>query len=232
MRIKVGALVAAGILSVPALWSAAYYFHVLPEPAWFYEFRSWPGVELLAGCVGLAGGIAAALLPRAILVVPLLGALGVAALPHVKPLMAPIPDEDFRGTWVRDVCMQSTPSTCGPASVATILRGFGTDVTEEQVARRAYTYVGGTEAWYLARFVRSQGLTAEFRFRDGFDPDMAFPAVVGVRRGHVGHFIPILEVSNGIAQVADPLDGAESMTVAELLGAYDFTGFYMCIDRG
>ena len=59
---KAGTLVLALLLAVPGASFAAYYAHVLPEPDWYYAFRSWSGTELLLIVVGVAGGVFASLL--------------------------------------------------------------------------------------------------------------------------------------------------------------------------
>ena len=219
------------ILAIPGASFTAYYAHVLPEPSWYYEFRSWRGTECLLVVLGVAGGLVASLLPRILLMVPLFGAAAFATAPILKPLVRPIPEGALKDKWDSEVCLQSTPSTCGVASVATILRTFGVTVTESQLAREAHSYVGGTEAWYLARAVRQRGCGARFDFRSGFDPEIPLPAVVGVRLGGVGHFIPILSRGGGQFQIGDPLNGRETLSRDTLLERYVFTGFYMPIKK-
>jgi ABC-type bacteriocin/lantibiotic exporter with double-glycine peptidase domain len=116
--------------------------------------------------------------------------------------------------------------------VATILRSYGVIVTESQLAREAHSYAGGTEAWYLARAVRALGCDARFRFASGFDPEIPFPAVAGVRLGPDGHFIAILSREGDRFRIGDPLTGREVLSRSELLEHYNFTGFYMAITKG
>jgi hypothetical protein len=196
---------------LPSLWFAAYYAHVLPEYEWFYELRSWPGTEFLVVFLGCAAGASASLLPRFALAGLLAFLLGCAAVPYVKPVVGPLPDDAFQDQSDGDVCLQSTPSTCGPASVTTILRHFGVSTTERETARAAFTYAGGTEAWYLARYVRTRGLSPRFAFRKTFSPSAGLPAVVGVRVGGLGHFIAVLDVTNDQITFADPLSGKEQL---------------------
>jgi hypothetical protein len=219
------------LLSVPALWFAVYYLHILPEDAWFYTLRSWPGSEFLAVFLGCAGGAAATLLPRWLPGVPLLAVVGLVAAPYIKPLIRPLSDDIFRERSRGEACLQSTGSTCGPASITTILRHLGVSTTEHTVARAAYTDTGGTEAWYLARYVRSRGLSAHFDFRDTFSPEVGQPALVGVRLGNIGHFIAVLDCHDDQVTYADPLHGEEHVSLAEFQRRYDFTGFHMVIQR-
>jgi hypothetical protein len=220
------------VLAIPGASFAGYYAHVLPEPNWYYVFRSWPGTECLLITLGVAGGLVASLLPRMFLMLPLFGAAAFATAPVLKPFVRPIPDGALKDQWDGEICLQSTPSTCGAASVATILRSYGVTATESQLAREAHSYLGGTEAWYLARAVRGRGCDARFHFSSGFDPEIPFPAVAGVRLGGDGHFIAILSRDGDRFQIGDPLNGREVVSRRELLDRYDFTGFYMSITKG
>jgi hypothetical protein len=217
------------VLAIPGASFAGYYAHVFREPSWYYQFRSVSGTELLIVFVGVAGGIAASILPRILLVFPLLGVAAFAIAPIVKPIIGPIPEGTLGNEWDDGVCLQSTPSTGGAAAVATILKDLGEDTKESELAAEAHSYIGGTEAWYLARTVRSRGFDVRFDFALGFKADADFPAVVGVRLDSVGHFIPILRREGDQFLVGDPLRGRELLSREELLQRYDFTGFYMLI---
>lgn len=231
LRLRIFFLCGFGLLAVPAIWSAIYYLHILREHAWFYTLRSWPGSEFLAVFLGCAGGAAASLLPRLLLPFPLAVALLLAAAPYIKPLIAPLPDPIFRERWQGDVCLQSTPSTCGPASVTTILRRLGFNTSEHTTARAAFSYAAGTEAWYLARYVRRCGLSPRFDFRSTFSPEVGLPALVGVRFGEMGHFIAVLDLHDDQITIADPLRGEEHLSLAQFQRRYVFTGFHMVIQR-
>jgi len=142
------------IAAVPGVSFAAYYAHILPEPSWYYQFRSITGTELLIVFLGIAGGLVATLLPRLLLVLPLLGVAAFSIAPFIKPFIGPISARTLQDKWDGDVCLQSTPSTCGAASTATILKQLGVEVAESDLAAEAHSYAGGTEAWYLARITR------------------------------------------------------------------------------
>ena len=229
--VRIRFLCAFALLAVPSILFAVYYLHVLPEYGWFYTLRSWPGSEFLVIFLGCAGGAAASLIPRMLLILPLFAALVMAVIPHIKPLFVPLSDDEFKDKWQGNACLQSTASTCGPASVATILRQFGINTTEREIARAAFSYEGGTEAWYLARYVRSRGLSAHFVFGPTFSPEAGQPALVGVRMGRAGHFIAVLNVHDDQVRVADPLGGETRMSLTEFRHLYEFTGFHMVIQR-
>jgi hypothetical protein len=220
------------LLSVPALLFAVYYLHILPERAWFYTLRSWRGSEFLVIFLGCATGAAASLLPRLLLGLPLFAFLALGVLPYIKPVIAPIPDKAFREHWEGAICLQSTLSTCGPASVCTVLRRLGASASEQAAARAAFSYEGGTEAWYLARYVRGKGFVPRFEFRDTFSPEVGLPAVVGVRVGGCGHFIAVLDLSGDQITFADPMIGEQRLSLSAFRRRYDFTGFHMTVTAG
>jgi hypothetical protein len=226
-------VILALIAALPGASFAAYYAHVLPEASWYYQFRSITGTELLIVLIGVAGGSVATLLPRVLLILPLLGVAAFSIAPIIKPFIGPIPSGTLRDQWDGEICLQSTPSTCGAASTASILKRFGVEATESDLAAEAHSYSGGTEAWYLARAARSRGFDVDFAFSPGFSPEDGLPAVVGVRLGSIGHFIPILGREGERFIIGDPLRGRELLSPEELQQRYDFTGFHMRIkNRG
>lgn len=216
----------AAVLATPGLYQATYYLHILPEAEWFYEARSRAGTELWVLPLGVLGGCVAALLPRRWLVLPLLATTGAALGPFLKPVLAPLPEREFREVWTKAICIQSTLATCGPASLATILHATGREAKERDIARAAHSYRGGTEAWYLARHARALGLKAQFRQEEGFPTKVRWPAIVGVtvEEGR-GHFIPILGREGDRYLVGDPMIGLERLSREELEKRYGFTGF-------
>ncbi|MGH8045678.1 MAG: cysteine peptidase family C39 domain-containing protein [Chthoniobacterales bacterium] len=227
---RIAAFLLLTLLSIPALLVSIYYLHVLPEWEWFYTLRSRTGSEFLVVLPGAAAGCFATMLPRFFLVLPLSGFLAIAIVPYLKPFVAPLHDSELRDQWAGDACQQSTLSTCGPATVCTILKALGEPASERDVAHAAFTYAGGTEAWYLARYLRGRGFAPHFEFRDTFAPDAGLPAMVGVRMGGMGHFIAVLAVSGDGVTFADPMGrGVEHLPMSDFLRTYHFTGFHMTV---
>lgn len=200
------------LLSAPALLFGVYYLHVLPEWEWFYTFRSWSGTEFFAIFLGVAAG-------------------ALAAVPYIKPVLGPLKDEAFRNRTQGEFILQSTSATCGPASTCNVLHQLGVSATEYEIARAAHSYVGGTEAWYLARAVRAKGLIPRFVFRDRFDPAVGMPAIVGVRLSGLGHFIAVLRVENNLVTFVDPAWGSARVSFDEFRRRFDCTGFHMVITK-
>lgn len=219
-----------GVLSIPSLWVFIYYLHVIPETAALYEFRAFPASEYGIAFTGAASGVLAAMLPAILRMAPLLGVLVVGSGPYVKPLIAPLDYQVLQDRRHNDICLQSTYSTCGPASLCSILRTHGVDCTEQEIARLAYSYQGGTEAWYLARVVRQRGLKAGFSLGESFDPSAALPALVGVHVGG-GHFIAVLSIKDGIVHFGDPMQGGFRIPLTDFQKRYRFSGFQMSVTR-
>lgn len=217
--------------ALPALCFATYYLHWLPEEKWMYELRSWRGSEWWFVLLGAFFAGVASLLPRKLLSAPLLMLSAMVVIPFAKPISGPIANETFRDKWEDGVCLQSTPSTCGPASVATILDSLGLHLTEKEIARAAFSSSTGTEAWYLARFIRSKGFDARFEFAHDRASlsDRALPALVGVKIGDFGHFIAVLGKDGGDYVTADPMKGRELISEEKFRKSYRPTGFSMSI---
>lgn len=128
--------------------------------------------------------------------------------------------------------MQSTLSTCGPASTATILNSLGAKTSERELATECHTYQGGTESWYLARAIRRRGFEAAFRIEPENPPSLPSPAIAGVvLRGGAGHFIAVLSQTPDRAVIADPMKGKLVLDRASLLRLYHFTGFFLVVGR-
>ncbi|HYG98717.1 MAG TPA: cysteine peptidase family C39 domain-containing protein [Terriglobales bacterium] len=216
------------VLALPCLLAVFYYTHLFDNAAWFYEARSLPFFEITFAGIGFLGGAVhqwhAPATWKEWVAVPLVTAAFVL-IPFIKPILDPLDLDALQDRCSGEVCLQSSLSSCGPASAATILRSFGQRVTERDLAAESFTYHGGTEAWYLARALRRRGYRANFVFSESSLPH---PAIAGVRlRGGAGHFIAVLNVSGSDVRIVDPMSGPVTMPMNKLRDAYRFTGFFM-----
>lgn len=232
-------LCVALILALPAFFYAAYYSRLLGEPVWLYRLRTIPSSELLAGFAGFA---AAWLQIRFVpplklspigsrLLVPVI-LIFIIALPYLKPICRPLRTSKLQDRWEDGVCMQSSFSTCGPASAATVLRYLGVNVSERELAQESFTCASGTENWYLARALRRRGFTTAFKLDENLK---SLPAIAGVRMkstDNSGHFIAVLERQGNRFVIGDPMEGRSIHTFDELRDKYEFTGFVMMIGHG
>ena len=148
----------------------------------------------------------------------------------IKPIIRPLSRNiDFSERWEDGVMMQSSASTCGPASLATAMFSIdGYMDSEADIAKRAFTCSSGTENWYLARHTIERGYRVRFsKCRD--IEDVAVPSIIGVRIGDIGHFITVLGVGDNSVVIGDPLRGRLSLTPEEFYTVYDFPGFTMAV---
>lgn len=145
------------VLALPGLLYVLYYTHLFDDALWFYRLRAAPGSEFLGAGMGLfAGALYRRMQPqtfRGKAAIPAALLLLVVA-PYSKPLLAPLDLSTLSEACAAEVCLQSTPSTCGPASAATLLRIRRLPASERELARECYTSRTGTELWYVARALR------------------------------------------------------------------------------
>ena len=191
------------ILCLPALSFILYYLHLLREPAWYLEFRSLPGVELLSASWGLLFG---ALDRRGDLLMLRLSLL-LTFTPFAKPVLLPLFPSALHDAWRDGVCLQSTSATCGPCSLASVARSLGVAMTEKDAARAAFSAMTGTENWYLIRYARRRGMKARVGYKRGL-AEITPPAILGVTLdGGAGHFITYLGDESRRRVIGDPLSG-------------------------
>jgi hypothetical protein len=223
----------AFVAAVPAFLFALYYTHLFDNAAWFYRFRAVPYTELLVGGSGLLAGIlhyrfAPETLGEKLVIPAALAAL--LAVPFVKPLLDPIDLNRLRDRCEGEVCMQSTFSTCGPSSAATLLKAFGQTASEKQLARECFTSRGGTEIWYVARAFERRGFHTSVVIQPLERLSPPSPAIAGVvLRGGAGHFIAIMSQTADEVTIGDPMKGKLVVKKSDLKSYYDFTGFFLVI---
>jgi len=228
-----GLLLAAVVLAAPGLLIAFYYTHLFDNAAWFYSFRVLPFTEFLPGGIGLLAGVLNSWFePESLgekLVVP--AALAVlVVIPFVKPLLNPIELDRLRDRCDGEVCMQSTFSTCGPSSAATLLKAFGQTASEKQLAGECLTSRGGTEIWYIARAFERRGFRTRVLIQPPNSLSPQSPAIAGVvLPGGAGHFIAMMSETSDEVTIGDPMKGKLVVRKADLKNYYHFTGFFLVI---
>lgn len=223
----------AGACAVPAVLFAVYYLHLFDDAVWFYRFRSLPYTELSASGAGLLAGLLYAWGARRSyglrVLVPVMLVAGLF-VPYMKAVVAPLDLTRLEARCRDGVCLQTAPSTCGPASAASILRMFDFAESEKTLAEEAYTSSGGTENWYLARAIRRRGFPVEYVVLGRPVARLPHPSVAGVTLpGGTGHFISILTETDQAYVIGDPMHGKLTVPKARLAQAYDFTGFFMVV---
>jgi len=230
---KIGLVFVSITAAVPGFLFVLYYTHLIDNAAWFYRLRGLPYTELAVGGSGLLAGVLNSwFAPETLgerVAVP--AALTVVLLvPFVKPLLDPIDLDRLHDNCEGEVCMQSTLSTCGPSSSATILKLLGRPSSEKELARECLTSRGGTEIWYIARAFerRSVHATVQIQPSDHLSPPS--PSIAGVvLPGGAGHFIAIMSQTNEYITIGDPMKGKVLVKRADLKEYYHFTGFFLVV---
>lgn len=210
----------------------AYFSDVIGSNPLYAQFRSYNYTEMLvvlfAPFIGTINGWFTARKHNSFYTCVCLVVMFLyISSPFLKPLIRPL-QHDLKNQWKDDVAIQSTASTCGPSSLATIFKLYGKNDTESNIATYAYTSSSGSESWYLARYAHEQGFNYQFLQ----EPELAkvpTPSIIGVRLGIIGHFIVLLAHKNGMYEVADPISGKETLTLDQFNRKYKYTGFVLNI---
>ena len=225
-------LAVGALLAPPCLLAVFYYSHLFDNVIRYYDLRTVPWIELTFSGIGFLGGVIHAWDDAETIIgsvtVPVVFGV-ILLIPFMKPIMEPLDTAVLQDKCAGRVCLQSSYATCGPASAATILRGFGENVTERELAVDSYTYAGRTEAWYLARAIRRRGAETDFVLSDSTLPS---PSIAGVQMGGAGHFIAIEMATQEAVTFVDPLTGESTATPAMLHARYRFTGFFLRVQPG
>ena len=146
-----------------------------------------------------------------------------------KELAALITNVDGNG-----VCHQTTGYTCGPASAVTALRRLGFKADESEIALLAHTTSAtGTPPEVLAQALNARygkdGFVAEFRiFKDPAEMKTCCPVLAVIKFNFlVDHFVTVLDVNDREITVGDPLNGLDTLTVADFKDKWRFTGIVL-----
>jgi hypothetical protein len=236
---RVGAIPAwkwlgAVILALPAIVFSAYYVRVFNEPIWLYRLRAVPGSELLAPLSGIGTGWLAARLDQRFNISTFTTGglfLGLLFLPYLKSWIWPLDLSTLSQKWNGEVCLQTTPSTCGLASAATVLRMKGINVEESDLAEDAFSTQSGTENWYLKRSIEKHGATCSYVHLTPPFADLPCPSIAGIKLGPgAGHFVAILRDNGDHYEIGDPMHGRIRVRKKEIAtNALVFSGFFMTI---
>jgi ABC-type bacteriocin/lantibiotic exporter with double-glycine peptidase domain len=158
--------------------------------------------------------------------------LALLLIPYSKPWLGPLDLSRLSDHCEGTVCLQSTLSTCGPSSAATILKSLGWQTSERELATECHTYQGGTESWYLARAIRARGFHARFLIQSADHDSVPSGAIAGVvLRGGGGHFIAVLSQTPEEVVIGDPMKGKLVIDRKDLRQLYRFTGLFLIVER-
>ena len=132
------------------------------------------------------------------------------------------------------VCFQTTDYTCGPAAAVTALGKLGLSAQEGEIAILSRTSpVAGTFPWSLYKALQSrygaEGLKCRYRHFDSIvqlkDADVTLAVV---RDGFLrDHCVAVLEISEQMVTIADPVLGTKSMSHEQFEKIWRFSGIVM-----
>lgn len=227
------------LFCIPNFLFSTYYLHILDEPLWYVEFRSINNIEVLSSFVGLFfgfitfrqksfGKINLTAFNKYIFIMCML----LILVPYIKPIILPIGRQvEFSDKWKDDVCLQSTSSTCGPASLATIFKYYGISKSEEEIARASFSCASGTENWYLIRYAKENGLEIKILNKNNLS-DVPIPSIIGTYiNGGIGHFVTVLGRDEEKIIIGDPLRGRLLLAESEFNKYYTFSKFILHMDK-
>jgi hypothetical protein len=217
----------SAILFLPAVLYSFYYLHFFDGWCYFYQFRSHSVSNLYPSTLGWVAGLLYSISDRTCLKKYLyIVFIFFVLCPYLKIILTPLDSSTLQDRWNDGVCLQTSESTCGPASVATILtNAFNDRVTEQIVAASSYSTKTGTEIWYLAQYLRSKGYLVAFHTHSNGPYDCS---VAGVNYGGFGHFVAVIDCQAGNCRIADPMYGNLSPKQVQYLPS---TGFFMVIRK-
>ncbi len=124
------------------------------------------------------------------------------------------------GVWQAEdgVALQSSGSSCVPASMANILRQFGEDVGERELAVEMGTTAWGSTHGRVALSLWLRGYRCRV-MSSGALPTLHLPAALSVDHPATGpesHMVALMAFDGKVAEVWDPLEGKVDFAPSEL----------------
>jgi hypothetical protein len=133
-----------------------------------------------------------------------------------------------------NICIQTTTYTCGPAAAVTALDRLGLSAREGQIAILAHTSpIVGTLPWCLYRALDEnysrQGLQCEFRYFNSVDQlrDAGITLAVVKDAFLIDHCVAVLNVTDRMVTVADPVTGKMVMSHKQFEECWRFYGIVL-----
>lgn len=155
-----------------------------------------------------------------------------AVLPFALPLIL---ENDLANlptiTDADNICVQSTPYTCGPAAAVTALRQLGFNAQEGELAVLSHTSpIVGTMPWTLCKTIQDRyaasGVDCQFRQFDSVnqlkDADVTLAVIKDAFL--LDHCVAILDVTDKIVIIGDPILGKIQMSHKDFQSVWRFYG--------
>lgn len=132
------------------------------------------------------------------------------------------------------ICFQTSGYTCGPAAAVTALRKLGLPANEGEIAVLSHTSpVAGTLPACLSAALQNRyaadGLKCQYRHFDSLDQLKSADITLAVVRDAFlrDHCVAVLEVSDQMVVVADPVSGRKLMSHKQFEKIWRFSGIVL-----
>ncbi len=132
------------------------------------------------------------------------------------------------------ICFQTRDYTCGPAAAVTALRKLGLPAHEGEIAVLSHSSpIAGTLPWCLYTALQNRygadGLKCQYRHFDSLAQLKSAGVTLAVVRDAFlsDHCVAVLEVSDHIITVADPVVGKKSMSHEQFEKIWRFSGIVL-----
>lgn len=228
-KIKISSIIVF-VINIPAFLIIIYYLHFIEPPIWYIEFRKIDKIEMLVSTLGIGFGFIGCInklklisIKNTIFVILL---ILMTMIPFSKGIIFPVGDIHYK--WIDNICIQTTPATCGPCSIATILRYYNIFATEREIAKECFTSGSGTENWYMIRYLEKKSLNIKFGYVKSIR-EVPIPSIIGVKLATSGHYITVLGKQNRKYIIGDSLQGKLYLSEEEFNKRYLFKNFYINI---
>jgi predicted double-glycine peptidase len=144
-----------------------------------------------------------------------------AVLPFVMPLVVKNELANIlTKTDADNICVQSTPYTCGPAAAVTALRKLGFQAQEGELAILAHTSpIVGTMPWTLCKAIQDRyadaGVNCQFRHFDSIAQmrESSDVTLVVIKDAFMlDHCVTVLDITDNAVIIGDPILGKIQMS--------------------
>lgn len=230
---------AAGVMATGAVWFLYVRDHVLLSSVFPFSnlivLTSW--YPIFCGVLGAMAWNAAKTGNRWRKLWPVAALAGLGVFASVQPLLGTPPE--CGDQWADGVCLQSTPRSCSAACAATLLRRYGIDATEAELATSCLTRNGTTwQGLYRGLSLETRGTPWHVRVAEVSSDELAsgelIPAIISVGipagavvdpvysqtygwpEGQLHSVVLTGFASDGRPQIADPSVGRESWSREDL----------------
>jgi len=141
----------------------------------------------------------------------------------------------FKGRVSDGVTLQTELFTCVPSSLATVLRRWGIESTEGEVAYRMRTTFQGTSPNKVPHAARDLGAARGLQARivdTTFESLLVIdrPAILVGYAGRVRHAVALVELDERMVAIGDPLKGLLRVPRSELTRHFVWNGLAIVVD--